>query len=592
MSKAESSVDSINTELEKILTGMEKHNSPLEKALRKLPLSKADVFFDLEPGSMTAFKPTDTSLKGSDFEIIEKTFPKTLKKHQNKVLTIQGAVKEVQDKRVAVLFSGGPAAGGHNVLLGLKKGLGPYNTLYGVRSGPQGLMAGDLFELEQEALNSVANLGGFDLLGSARTKITSKEQYEAVKAVVREYKLDGIVIIGGDDSNTNAAFLAEYLFEMGCSVIGIPKTIDGDLQAGKLLPISFGFDTAARIYAELVGNILQDTPSSRKYWHFIKLMGRSASHVTLEVALKTRPPIALISEEISGRKMSLNDVVEYVAGIIAYRAGKGINHGVIIVPEGLIEFVPEFTMLINELDDALAGIQAEVSSMSLQQKLAYIKLSLKSAELLGSLPIDIQSKLVMDRDAHGNLQVSQIPTEQLLIMMTEAKIAEMKFEPQRFFGKGKIELAKEEIKRFKAFKFAANHHFFGYEGRCGAPSRFDALYTYNLGLIAASLILNGHTGYMASLNNLEKGWKALAVPLTGLLNREHRSGEDRLVIKKALVELDSPAFRYFEKRRQTWAKKDVFTNPGPRQFFGETCCTMPFTVALNQGYSSIEFKIE
>ncbi len=346
-------------------------------------------------------------------------------------------------------------------------------------------------------------------MGSDRTKIKTDEQFESVRQTVKKFNLNAIVVVGGDDSNTNAAFLAE---KVDCQVIGVPKTIDGDLQIGSLLPISFGFDTATKIYAELVGNILQDTPSSRKYWHFIKLMGRSASHIALEVALQTKVPVTLISEEIKAKKMKLQDVVDVINQAVKTRAAAGMQYGVVLVPEGLIEFISDLNI-------------SDIPNLKF--------------------------------DSHGNPQVSQIPTEQLLAEKVECNVIT---------------------------------HFFGYEGRCGAPSRFDANFTYNLGLTAGSLILDGRTSYMASFTQLDRGGLPLGIPLKSLLTEEIRDGKKSTVIKKALVDLNSPAFNYFASRRDSWVKSDVFASPGPRQFEGRTANQMPITVALNQGYDSLEFQ--
>jgi pyrophosphate--fructose-6-phosphate 1-phosphotransferase len=469
------------------------------------------------------------------------------------------------------LLSGGPASGGHNIIAGIKKALGDKNTLLGVKSGPKGLMAGDIFEVKNEDIDHIINTGGFDYLGSDRTKIKTKEQFEKVKAVCQQNKLNAIIVVGGDDSNTNAGLLAEYLFDLNVQVIGVPKTIDGDLQVQDLLPISFGFDTATKIYSELVGNILQDTPSSRKYWHFVKLMGRSASHVALEVALQTQPAWTLISEEVSSKNMSLSQVVDQIVNVIVARSQKKINHGVVIIPEGLIEFIPEMNRLIDELNDLVPQFEQELQKADRHQKRDIVlrEISANNKQLFNSLPNYIKDMLLLDRDAHGNLQVSQIPTETLL-----------------------IDMAREKIERdFPNVPFAANKHFFGYEGRCGAPTLFDLAYTYNLGLTAGSLVLSGFSGYMASLTGLDHGGKPVAIPLPGLMNIEKRSGHDEMVIKKYLVDLNAPAFKYFASRREAWAKEDIFSSPGPRQLWGPTSHQMPISVALNSGYSSLDFQL-
>lgn len=577
--------------LENLLISMENHNSLFENEIRKLSVPVCDIFVKDGKIVPAKFEKTERKIGTSDVNEVNKEFPKTVKETENRILKgISGNVS-VSGKRVAVLFSGGPAAGGHNVIIGLKKVLGDGNVLFGVKNGPKGLLEGTLFEIKEEDVKRILNTGGFDFLGSDRTKIKTEEQYEAVKKTVRDYQLNGIVVVGGDDSNTNAAVLAELLYDMGVQVIGVPKTIDGDLQIGDILPISFGFDTATKIYSELVGNILQDTPSSRKYWHFIKLMGRSASHVALEVALQTRPAITLISEEVEAKKMSLGEIVKSICDVILTRASKGINHGVIVIPEGLIEFIPEMKSLIAELNDIMGHYGEDISKMfTFEEKKDFIykKLTADSAKLMASLPDEFEKMLLLDRDAHGNLQVSQIPTEKLLITMVEERINEIKNHPEEI---SYLKLDEKGIERVKKFKFATNNHFFGYEGRCGAPSLFDAAYTLNLGLCAGSLILDGKTGYIASITDFDKGGSVLALPLTGLLNIERRHGKNEMVIKKGLVEIDSPAFKFFEKRRKDWAEKDLFTSPGPRQLWGPVSKQIPITVALNRGYSSLDFNL-
>ena len=415
-------------------------------------------------------------------------------------------------------------------------------------------------------------------LGSDRTRIKSAEQFAQVRETCIRHNLDAIVVVGGDDSNTNAAVLAESLFTgvkadgSGVQVIGVPKTIDGDLQVGDLLSISFGFDTATRIYSEMVGNILQDTSSSLKYWHFVKLMGRSASHVALEVALQTKPAIALISEEIAAKQESLASIIDRVAKVIVERSHKGMNYGVLLAPEGLIEFIPEMNAMIAELNDVLAHHAAEFASLTDDEaKAAFVggKLTAGNAQLLASLPHYIVNMLLAERDSHGNLQVSLIPTEQLLIDMAKQRVREL--DPN--------------------VPFAAHNHFLGYEGRCGAPTLFDAAYTYNLGLTAGSLILDGRTGYMATITGLASGGAPQAIPLAGLINIERRHGKDEFVIEKALVRMDSPAMQFFAARRDEWAASDLFSSPGPRQFWGPTTHQLPISVALNSGADSLMFRI-
>jgi pyrophosphate--fructose-6-phosphate 1-phosphotransferase len=560
------------------LLNTEAHRSIFETALRQNPLPVCAAFGSSSNPQPVAFSSTGRVLSTKDSDAVQAEFPQSVAASGNVVLASTGAsAARVSGKRVAVLFSGGPAAGGHNVVCGLKRVLGADNTLFGVKAGPKGLLKGSLFEITDANVDFIINTGGFDFLGSDRTKIKSDEQFAQVRETCIRHELDAIVVVGGDDSNTNAAVLAESLFAgvkadgSGVQVIGVPKTIDGDLQVGDLLAISFGFDTATRIYSEMVGNILQDTSSSLKYWHFVKLMGRSASHVALEVALQTKPAIALISEEIAASKLSLASIVDRIAQVVVERSHKGMNYGVLLVPEGLIEFIPEMNAMIAELNDVLAHNVAEFSALAEDAKPAFIasRLSAENAHLLGSLPSYIVNMLLAERDSHGNLQVSLIPTEQLLIDMT-----------------------RQRVKAIDAsVPFAAHNHFLGYEGRCGAPTRFDAAYTYNLGLTAGSLILDGRSGYMATVTGLTTGGTPQAIPLAGLLNIERRHGKNEFVIEKALVRMDSPAMQYFVSRRKDWAASDLFASPGPRQFWGPTTDQLPISVALNSGAESLMFRI-
>ncbi len=551
-----------------VLKKMEQGNSIFEVNIRKLKVPVCKEFLTksgkLQP---VIFKESGKTLKTKDSKKVNVAFPQVASASKNRLLIGKKATaKALKGKRIAVLFSGGPAAGGHNVVAGIKTILGKGNTLLGVKAGPKGLLEGNLFEIKDKDVARILNTGGFDFLGSDRTKIKTPEQFEMVKNTCVKNKLDAIVVIGGDDSNTNAAILAEYLCTgihldgRGVQVIGVPKTIDGDLQIGNLLPISFGFDTATKIYAEMVGNILQDTPSSRKYWHFVKLMGRAASHVALEVALQTRPAVTLISEEIAEKKRSLASIIDEIAQTVIARSKKGINHGVVLIPEGIVEFIPEMNVLISELNDALAHHG---------QSEALNHLSTDSSLLFNSLPVYIQEMLLAERDSHGNLQVSLIPTERLLIDMTIRRVKELD---------AKV-------------KFNTLNHFFGYEGRCGAPSLFDAAYTFNLGLTTGSLILSGKTGYMAVVTDLNKGGKIMALPLTGLLNIERRHGKAEMVIEKALVKMNSPAFKFFASRRKAWATTDQFSSPGPRQLWGPAAQQLPISVALNQQYKNLVFKL-
>ena len=556
----------------------EAHQSIFESAVRQLPLPVCAAFGSSSSPQPVSFKNTGRVLSTKDSDAVRAQFPQSVAASNNIVLTSSGSSPAtVQGKRVAVLFSGGPAAGGHNVVCGLKRVLGSGNTLLGVRAGPKGLLKGSLFEITDANVDFILNTGGFDFLGSDRTKIKSDEQFAQVRETCIKHRLDAIVVVGGDDSNTNAAVLAESLFTgvkadgSGVQVIGVPKTIDGDLQIGDLLSISFGFDTATRIYSEMVGNILQDTSSSLKYWHFVKLMGRSASHVALEVALQTKPAITLISEEIAANQESLASIIDRVARVIVERSHRGMNYGVLLAPEGLIEFIPEMNAMIAELNDVLAHHAADFAAQADDAKPAFVgsRLSPENASLLASLPHYIVNMLLAERDSHGNLQVSLIPTEQLLIDMARQRVRELDAN----------------------VPFAAHSHFLGYEGRCGAPTLFDAAYTYNLGLTAGSLILDGRTGYMATITGLASGGTPQAIPLAGLLNIERRHGKNEFVIEKALVKMDSPAMQYFVSRREAWAASDLFASPGPRQFWGPTTDQLPISVALNSGADALMFKI-
>ncbi len=570
-------------------------HSPLEEEIRKLPVPVNSVFLGKDGKIRPAvFRETDMTLTSAGHDRIAQVFPRTVAKSKNIVLEAVAAdeAKIAGGKRVGVLFSGGPAAGGHNVLAGLAVALGSGNTLFGIRKGPKGLIKGDLFEINRENIKSIINIGGFDFLGTDRTKIKTPEQFESVRETVVKNRLDGLVIVGGDDSNTNAAFIAEYLETQGidCSVVGVPKTIDGDMTAGRYLPISFGFDTATKIFSELVGNLNQDAASAVKYYHFVKLMGRTASKITLEVALQTKPAIALISEEIAEKNMSLNSIVDYIVRIITRRRMKGINHGVILVPEGLIEFIPEMRKLIGELNKTLAQYSKDIADLpSLEHKREFLlpRLSAESAQLMASLPPDIQAMLILDRDDHGNVKVSQIETEKLLIEKIRYRLSEMKRHTDLFFGKGegKIEATPEQTEDFKKVTLSTQSHFLGYEGRSSKPTRFDAAFTFLLGLTAGSLVLAGKTGYMAAVNDFDKGGRVLALPLTGLITVEARGGKEEFVIEKSLVELGSPSFKVFAQNRDKWAQEDLFSSPGAIQYWGPTSNQVPLIVALDQGYA-------
>ena len=476
---------------------------------------------------------------------------------------------------VGIILSGGQAPGGHNVITGLfdaVKRLNPENRLYGFILGPGGLVDHNYMELTKEVVDEYRNTGGFDMIGSGRTKLEKVEQFEKGLEIIRQLGIKAIVIIGGDDSNTNACVLAEYYAaqKYGVQVIGCPKTIDGDLKNSQI-ETSFGFDTACKTYSELIGNIERDCNSARKYWHFIKVMGRSASHIALECALQTQPNICLISEEVEQKDMTLNQIVDQLCEVIAYRAAQGNNFGTVIIPEGLIEFIPAIGRLIQELNDLLAAHGADYKDLDKQAQRAYIlsHLSKENAATFETLPEGVARQLSLDRDPHGNVQVSLIETEKLLSEMIEARLKEWKKEG-KYVG-----------------KFAAQHHFFGYEGRCAAPSNFDADYCYALGTSAAQLIANGKTGYMAIVKNTTAPadeWKAGGVPITMMMNMERRNGEMKPVIRKALVELDGKPFKTFAAQRDRWAKETSYIYPGPIQYWGPTeVCDQPTkTLTLEQ----------
>ena len=476
---------------------------------------------------------------------------------------------------VGVILSGGQAPGGHNVISGLfdeVKKLNPDNRLYGFLMGPGGLVDHNYIEITAENLQAYRNTGGFDMIGSGRTKLEKEDQFEKGLEIIKKLDIKAVVIIGGDDSNTNACVLAEYYAakQYGVQVIGCPKTIDGDLKNDQI-ETSFGFDTATKTYSELIGNIERDCNSARKYWHFVKLMGRAASHIALECALQTQPNICLLSEEIQAKDQTLNDIVEYIAGVVAYRAAQGNNFGVVLIPEGLIEFIPAIGRLIQELNDLLAAHGADYMNLDKDAQRKYIleHLSAENKATFETLPEGVARQLSLDRDPHGNVQVSLIETEKLISEMVAAKLDQWKKE-------GKYE-----------GKFAAQHHFFGYEGRCAAPSNFDADYCYALGSSAAQLIANGKTGYMAIVKNTTAGtdqWKAGGVPITMMMNMEKRNGEMKPVIRKALVKLDGTPFKTFAAQRDKWAKETCYVYPGSIQYWGPSsvCDQTTKTLVLEQ----------
>ncbi len=477
---------------------------------------------------------------------------------------------------VGVILSGGQAPGGHNVIAGLYDGLkslNPASKLYGFLKGPDGLIKGEQILLTDEIIDAYRNTGGFDMIGSGRTKLETEEHFKSAQKHCEELGIKSLVIIGGDDSNTNACLLAEYYKKngIGINVIGCPKTIDGDLK-NDCIETSFGFDTACRVYSELIGNIGRDANSAKKYWHFIKLMGRSASHIALECALQTQPNIAIISEEVAARKMTLKDLVENIAEVVAARADRGMNFGVALIPEGLIEFIPEMKTLIASLNDLLAQEAETFNSLfDTSEKLQFIssRLSQDSSFVFSSLPREIQVQLCLDRDPHGNVQVSLIETEKMLAEMVRVRLNELK---SAGVYKG---------------KFSAQTHFFGYEGRCAAPSNYDADYCYSLGYTAAALLGAGATGYMASVRNTTKPaseWVAGGIPITMMMNVERRHGQDKPVIQKALVKLDGAPFREFAAHRAEWAVETSYVYPGPIQYFGpsEVCDQVTKTLMLER----------
>ena len=547
--------------------------SPLQKVRLgyqpKLPLILQN---DIHQVAVKYGKETESV---SDQAKIKAMFPNT---YGMKEISFEKAPSTASDRKqvVGVILSGGQAPGGHNVITGLYDALKKAdrnNVLLGFKGGPSGLIDDEYVEFTDEFIDQYRNTGGFDIIGSGRTKLETVEQFKVVESVAKKHGLTAIVIIGGDDSNTNAAVLAEYFAAngSGVQVIGCPKTIDGDLK-NDVIETSFGFDTACKTYSELIGNIERDANSAKKYWHFIKVMGRSASHIALECALECQPNICLIGEEVEAKRQSMMDIVNHIADVVAARAARGDNFGVVIVPEGLIEFIPEVKTLIGEINDLLAAWEVEYSSLTtFDQQYSFImeRLTSNSGSVFSALPVDIQKQLLMDRDPHGNVQVSRIETEKLLITMVSKVLAERK--------------AKGEYNG----KFSALSHFFGYEGRCAFPSNFDADYCYSLGYNAFLLIANGLTGYMSVVTGLSKGpaaWQAGGIPITKMMNMERRHGEDKPVIRKALVELDGKPFRYFESQRATWEVETCFTFPGAIQYYGpeEVCDITTRTLALEQ----------
>ena len=509
----------------------------------------------------------------ADQEAIKALFPNTY--GMPLIQFVEGEAAEFPAINVGVILSGGQAPGGHNVISGLFDGIKKLNAdskLYGFILGPGGLVDHNYKELTAEIIDEYRNTGGFDIIGSGRTKLEKEEQFEKGYEIIKELGIKALVIIGGDDSNTNACVLAEYYAakNYGVQVIGCPKTIDGDLK-NEMIETSFGFDTACKTYAEVIGNIQRDCNSARKYWHFIKLMGRSASHIALECALQVQPNVCIVSEEVEEKEMSLDDVVTYIAQVIADRAANGDNFGTVLIPEGLIEFIPAMKRLIAELNDFLAHNGEEFAAVEKAEQRQYIidHLTAENAAIYASLPEGVARQLSLDRDPHGNVQVSLIETEKLLSEMVATKLAAWKKEG-KYNG-----------------KFGAQHHFFGYEGRCAAPSNFDADYCYSLGYTASMLIANGKTGYMSSVRNTTAPaaeWIAGGVPITMMMNMERRHGEMKPVIQKALVRLDGAPFKKFAANREAWAKETAYVYPGPIQYFGptEVCDEPTKTLQLEQ----------
>ena len=512
----------------------------------------------------------------ADQEKIASLFPNTYGK--NEIIFEKGRNTAPAKKQVVgVILSGGQAPGGHNVVCGLYdalKALSPENVLYGFKGGPSGLIDDNYLIFDDEYIDQFRNTGGFDIIGSGRTKLETEEQFAIVAENCRKHGVNALVIIGGDDSNTNAAVLAEYFAAQGSGiqVIGCPKTIDGDLK-NEDIECSFGFDTATKTYSEIIGNIQRDANSAKKYWHFVKVMGRSASHVALECALQCQPNICLVGEEVAAKKMSLAQIADYIADSVAYRASQGWNFGVAVIPEGIVEFVPEFSVLISEINELLAGEKADAFNAlaSWDEKYAFVRngLTAESMAVFAILPQAIQQQLFLERDPHGNVQVSLIESEKLLSEMVKANLAQRK-----------------KAGSYKG-KFSAQHHFLGYEGRCAFPSNFDADYCYSLGYNAAMLIQYGFTGYLSKVSNLSKPaeeWVAGGMPITKMMNMERRHGADKPVIRKALVELDGAPFQYFAAHREQWSKETCFVYPGAIQYFGpsEVCDQPTRTLALEK----------
>ncbi len=529
---------------------------------------------DISRVAVSLGEPTEAV---ADTQAVQAIFPNTYGKPIATFASGTGNPTITQPRTVGVILSGGQAPGGHNVIAGIFDALtaaNEKNRLIGFLGGPGGLVDNKYVTLTKEIVDTYRNTGGFDIIGSGRTKIETPEQFAAARETCIANGVHALVVIGGDDSNTNAALLAEYFLEQGdpIQVVGVPKTIDGDLK-NEYIEASFGFDTATRTYSELIGNIQRDAKSARKYWHFIRLMGRSASHIALECALQTQPTVCLISEEVQERKQTVESIVSELADAVCDRGARGEQFGVVLIPEGLVEFIPEMKTLIHEINDILAAKAEEFAAIDTDStRVTWLlsRLSEHTAGVFQALPQDIQAQLLMDRDPHGNVQVSRIDTEKLLLRMVETEVA-----ARREAGKTTV-------------SFSGLNHFFGYEGRCAFPSNFDADYTYSLGYNAFLLIAHGLTGYLSSIRNIAlpaTEWIAGGIPLTMMMNMEQRHGSQKPVIRKALVELDGAPFRYFVRHRDEWAQKTSFMYPGAIQYYGpsEICDQPTKTLLLERG---------
>jgi pyrophosphate--fructose-6-phosphate 1-phosphotransferase len=546
---------------------MTHHVSPLQMARASYQPKLPKALAATGPNVAATLGGPTTSV--ADAEAIQKLFPNTF---GLPVVTFEsGTGTAGAALKVGVILSGGQAPGGHNVIAGLYDGLkklNPASELFGFLGGPSGLVDNEYIKFDNAKIDAYRNTGGFDIIGSGRTKLEKEEQFATVVKNCKALGITGLVVVGGDDSNTNACMLAEYCAreKTGILVIGCPKTIDGDLK-NEWIEASFGFDTASKVYGELIGNIQRDANSAKKYWHFIKLMGRSASHIALECALLTHPNVALISEEVEAKRLTLRAIVEQIATVVKRRADAGKNFGIVLVPEGVIEFIPELKLMISELNDIMSDAYFnQLNDDDDKHQFIAKKLTPASAQAFATLPGAIQRQLMMDRDPHGNVQVSRIDSEKLLIDLVGDLLREWK--------------AKGEFNG----KFSAQNHFFGYEGRCAAPSNFDADYCYGLGYTASALLGAGKTGYLSSVRNLTKSadaWIAGGIPLTMMMNLERRHGKDKPVIKKALVELDGKPFTAFAQKRDAWALEDDFHYPGPIQYFGpSSVCDRPTETIL------------